>query len=480
VSPVRKPGRSSPHPFPEIKTDRLETLVCPIHVVTPIFGGGTEPGKSDDLDPIRVPTIRGHLRFWWRATMGSAFATVDEMRQAEFEIWGGTQWEDFTATGDPSKPSRKSRPSAVEVTVQDVAPGDPEDPPPLSDVRSYALFPARTVQGCKLRMGVSFSIHLRFPQDDKVSGIAIEDHVRRALRAWVVFGGYGARSRRGAGALSFERVPDGEDGFWIPQDPSALSAWFKGSGSLGPFPRLKGSLFLIASASRAASSDPKAAWIEALGWLAEFRQAAARPGGGKRGVTLWPEPDKMRKLRTPIAPHTAWQHPPSPKLTNAPAWPRASFGLPIVTRFQDKDATDSPYPNPEPGFTPARDRDGNLVWKRRDLTLKWRQDEKCFERLASPLIVRPFGFADGTWRPGLLWLNRAFPEGDVVLFDGGTPVAGSEASFDMVAAPGDKVRFAPLATAEVGAATPGSKVRTAFFEWVKKKLGPSGFVEIKL
>ena len=44
-----------------------------IHVVTPMFGGGVEPGVNDPITPIRPTSIRGHLRFWWRGPAARTF-----------------------------------------------------------------------------------------------------------------------------------------------------------------------------------------------------------------------------------------------------------------------------------------------------------------------------------------------------------------------------------------------------------------------
>ena len=63
-----------------------------IDVITPpLFGGGYEAGKVDPDMPIRASSIRGHLRFWWRATRGAKFDTVEELRQREGEIWGSME-----------------------------------------------------------------------------------------------------------------------------------------------------------------------------------------------------------------------------------------------------------------------------------------------------------------------------------------------------------------------------------------------------
>ena len=71
--------------------DSNETLELDIQVVTPMFGGGTEAGVPDPVTLIRPSSIRGHLRFWWRATRGAAFTTVRDLKQRETEIFGDTE-----------------------------------------------------------------------------------------------------------------------------------------------------------------------------------------------------------------------------------------------------------------------------------------------------------------------------------------------------------------------------------------------------
>src|SRR5271157_2833052 len=62
-----------------------------IEVITPMFGGGVKTSENDPLTAIRPTSIRGHLRFWWRATRGATrCGTVAELRQREGEIWGTT------------------------------------------------------------------------------------------------------------------------------------------------------------------------------------------------------------------------------------------------------------------------------------------------------------------------------------------------------------------------------------------------------
>lgn len=79
-------------PKPEIATRHPNAVgrhySYAIEVITPLFGGGVEPGVNDPITLVRPSTIRGHLRFWWRATRRERFDTVAGLRQREEKIWG--------------------------------------------------------------------------------------------------------------------------------------------------------------------------------------------------------------------------------------------------------------------------------------------------------------------------------------------------------------------------------------------------------
>src|SRR5947209_17111313 len=62
-----------------------------IELITPMFGGGVETRVNDPSFPIRPTAIRGQLQFWWRATVGSQYATRSELRATQSETWGSTE-----------------------------------------------------------------------------------------------------------------------------------------------------------------------------------------------------------------------------------------------------------------------------------------------------------------------------------------------------------------------------------------------------
>src|SRR6266545_7207593 len=78
-------------------------------LITPLFGGGVEPGLADPVTTIRATEIRGHLRFWWRATRGGQFnGTLEKMKEVEDAIFGAA------SSGDSSHESSVT----IKVTIR--------------------------------------------------------------------------------------------------------------------------------------------------------------------------------------------------------------------------------------------------------------------------------------------------------------------------------------------------------------------------
>lgn len=87
---ARTIGNCPVRPTVRVAHNGLETRSYAVQVVTPMFGGGVEPAVADPVTPIRMPTVRGHLRFWWRATRGVGMS-IEELQGREIKIWGDTE-----------------------------------------------------------------------------------------------------------------------------------------------------------------------------------------------------------------------------------------------------------------------------------------------------------------------------------------------------------------------------------------------------
>jgi CRISPR-associated protein Cmr1 len=427
-----------------------------LEVVTPILGGAIETRAVDEIDVIRAATVRGHLRFWWRALYAAQHPSASALYARESEIWGRA------ATDEGGR-------SAVEICIH----GERTAGIDSSDIQlydskdgkatpgAYALWPAReekkknTPTAPRRAPGTQFRLTLN-------AVASCEKEVRNALRAWILFGGYGGRTRRGLGSL---KVLDDVTA-WLPSKVTrdALKDLFgfdildSPTHAPGDTPWLGGAALQVGDADR----DAMKAWTTALDWLKEFRQGtsgqqgdrAREPGKGKPqpqrpSISNWPEADKVRHLEGKTRGH-------APRHNASPVWPRAGFGLPIIGRFQKDARNGGEYDEPDA------------------FELRWRSPKKDHpgefeehDRLASPLIVKALPLADGLFVPCALWLNRAYPSNAEVGLarpkPGGRPNEKevdprTVAPFDLLVAPGDTAQFSALANKQ--------GLRAAFLDWL--------------
>jgi CRISPR-associated protein Cmr1 len=426
-------------------------IALPIEVVTPILGGSPQTRTIDAVDIIRAATIRGHLRLWWRALYAHNYDSPTALYVAESERWGRSADEHGGR-------------SAVETSVHVTHPGQVDttdiqlydSKEAKATVGAYALWPAREdkkkglATAPRRRPGTRFCLTLRVPA-------RYEAEIRATLRAWLLFGGYGSRTRRGLGSFKLIEAADK----WLPKMPDKEED--KGKGLREAFRSLFGrDIFaapgkgptdvpwLAGATLHIGKAVPEAekAWTTALDWLRRFRQGtdgppgqrAREPGTGKTqpnrpSISNWPEADKVRHLTGKTQSHR-------PRHNRTPVWPRAGFGLPIIGQFQKQGRNGKHYDEPD-GF--------ELRWRRQQ------GDKEEYDRLASPLIVKALPLANGQFVPCALWLNRAYPPGEVFL----RSVANSAAPFDQLVAPGDTPQFSVLDGKQ--------SLREAFFDWLRAK-----------
>lgn len=264
--------RSVPKEAPEWQAptetrERIEVRLC---LITPMFGGGYRTREVDEVVPIRAAAIRGHLRFWWRATAGARYGDPQSLYEAECALWGGAATPDNPAVGKV----------AVQVKIHNLGTGAPyQSVAPQATRREgpqhgYFLFPFQALggQGVPAAMGrrdVEFSVTLSW-----ASGFLSEEQKREiesALKAWVAFGGVGARTRRGCGAL---KAVDSDAARWLPP-PNNPQEWFRNllprdlPHDQSEWTTLKGAQILL---GQLRTSDPFEVW-RALGkFWAQFRK----------------------------------------------------------------------------------------------------------------------------------------------------------------------------------------------------------------
>jgi CRISPR-associated protein Cmr1 len=236
-------------------------------------------------------------------------------------------------------------------------------------VPAYAAFPlqpdrASQQAGAPIKpvlKDVRFTLVITFPAGQR-------DDVAAALWAWETFGGIGARTRRGFGALRLVTVdgqaPKAKD--LPPANRQQFREWLNtklehhipGEAWPADIPHLAHQpRFAVTTGANAVQI-----WSDLIGRLQKFRQQRRAKDGtlNKYGHSDWPEPNAIRTFFKipPRGPHAR---------RKIAKFPRAYFGLPIVFHMYH-----------DPGL---------------DVTLEGQDAERA--RLASPLILKPVACRDG-------------------------------------------------------------------------------------
>lgn len=361
------------------------TQVRSYKLITPLYGGGVKAGVVDEHTPIRGSAIRGHLRFWWRATRGGQFnGDLAEMKKKEDEIWGSastpsqvsiaiTKSTSGEAVSTVTFKDKKGKEKKVDYT-------DPDSP------FAYVAFPLRDSKGV-VRQGITFSMKITFKEK-------VAQDVEAALWAWETFGGIGARTRRGFGALHCVSNND------APQpDPKLVKKWLNERLEKhvvdGNWPENVPHLKKVGQRYKVVQQifkQPVDAWKKLIKQLRLFRQAR----DGEYGPSLWPEPNAIRKIMQDRIVED--------NLYIGKIFPRAKFGLPIIFHFSHKG---------EPS----------------DSTLKGKGKQ---DRLATPLILRPLVCQDASVGIGMLLEAPTMPlDGLYLDFEDGTQKISKKVDADL-------------------------------------------------
>jgi CRISPR-associated protein Cmr1 len=209
----------------------------------------------------------------------------------------------------------------------------------------------------------------KHPKAEKIDDITPD--IEAAIWAWTNFGGIGSRARRGCGALFCRET--------APASVESIGDWYKGylkavgldQQNLRAWPTLPEKILIGSTAGK-----PVDEWAKVIEIMRSFRQGVGigrNPGSSKMpGRSRWPEPETIRKI-------TGSRMPKYQRLSHIPddSFPRAELGLPIVFHF--KDGQDPP----ESELCPV----GKM-------------------RMASPIILRPMAFGDGSKAVQLIiWLS---------------------------------------------------------------------------
>jgi CRISPR-associated protein Cmr1 len=387
-------------------------------LITPLFGGGVETKKADEISVIRATEIRGHLRFWWRATRGGQFSTIEELKKHEDAIFGSTErnsalqievvldvdYEKRKENNDKitriaykkgKRPDGKPKIEASEVVrdFQYVAfPLQPESGDPIGWMSEICV-------SVKLKLAISYPKEFKIYKKDGEGNIKVEKkfdssiEIQSALWAWGIFGGIGARTRRGFGALKLSKkneVPQADEIF-VSQEKLREQAGeyiYGGKAPKGVSYLNKNLRFVVIDRNIGATEI----WKELVGQYKDFRQQRkTKPKTDFNGKVVkdsngnivyvpcrseWNEPEYIRELTN----QRLLKHGKIARL-QIEKFPRAAFGMPIEFKFKRDDTWEKDRRNINPDASNVDPRKTSLT-------------PTGFERFASPLILRPIACAN--------------------------------------------------------------------------------------
>lgn len=357
------PAEFSP---PEEKKRTTKTFA--FELITPMFGGGAESWKLDSERPVRAQGIKGQLRFWWRTMQ--TITDPRELLRKENALFGG-KTDDETRIKSPVSiaVTERKRPCLKQAEMENdyAVKGD--------DIPKYVLFPItdKVKKGETVHFVLSYSFNLTVSYPHQC-----EEKFLRTLKLWCLFGGVGARTRRGCGSLYCGELMEEFT------DKQRLYDFVKGLGCNSgadkhdaPYPQFSNSILALSDPQ---GTDAAHVWRDFLNSYGNFRQG---PGCGRRsgqprpGRSFWPEPDSLREIcgnheerHVPEHPDRNW-------------FPRAAYGLPIIFKFID-------------GQDPGRGQQINL-------------QPGNAERWPSPMILKVIRLANDETVKCCLVLNAAPP-----------------------------------------------------------------------
>lgn len=153
-------------------------------------------GANNELE-LRAPSIKGLMRFWWRAV--NEFSSIEEMRNRESEIFGGK----LIVNG-----KEKFVKAKVQILTKLIKNTDLESNRSSSykykhyDGIKYLFY---SVKGKKIfHEGIQFQVIFKFKDEDKQY---VKEYLK-GFNALQLFMGIGGRSRRGGGNFIVEEIAD--------------------------------------------------------------------------------------------------------------------------------------------------------------------------------------------------------------------------------------------------------------------------------
>lgn len=198
-------------------------LEAKFRVVTPLFMSGSDKSEAE----LRVPSIKGVLRFWWRALALGRLGSVTKVGEDESRIFGSARSD----VGQAKVHLRLKLPENVGQYKDPILKYENGEPVgPGARYLGYGIVEAVPSRKRNTRESQILRSCLKYPFEGKLNllvrnGTSNDDvrSVASALIAMGLFGGLGSRSRKGYGSLNLVELKLGDEVlFRMPRDVEDL------------------------------------------------------------------------------------------------------------------------------------------------------------------------------------------------------------------------------------------------------------------
>lgn len=188
-------------------------ITAEYRITTPLFLGGAMPHESIDNQQFRNASLKGALRFWWRAlnwgrmlkaAAGNEAEALKALHKREGDIFGRA------SDGTDSEQSRVQLVSSLQGA--DIIPAGDKSVRAYSYLLGMGLYDYR---GGTLRPALRSGMLKLSARCKPGTAQDMLDEVQQAMTALGILGGLGSRARKGMGSLSIQSLkhPNGQINF---------------------------------------------------------------------------------------------------------------------------------------------------------------------------------------------------------------------------------------------------------------------------
>jgi CRISPR type III-B/RAMP module RAMP protein Cmr1 len=260
----------------------MEWLKLELEVLTPAFISGADQNQLE----LRSASVRGLLRWWWRAAVGHQYDNPAKLAEPEARLFGSATHKlksplrvTVRCNGLPQWATNRERLTAEQVGI-------------LRYIGYGAFFRPGESPRPALAPGSKFTVTLAWPHG--VLTNEQQDDLVHAACAWVTLGGIGSRSRKGFGQLD-GKIAAASSEFrqrasqvWASYRQDLLRNGRAVDSEIPPFPQLEYRRIWK-------SSQTYSKWQDALGSIGKCYKEH-RPSGDKRWIAGEADPRRASSL----------------------------------------------------------------------------------------------------------------------------------------------------------------------------------------